>query len=135
MALCGRPRDHTYCPRVALNMRSRKRVNLLQPLCDVIERHLIRDIKHHNDAVGAPVVAARNRAESLLSRCVPDLQLHPLPVDCDRLYLKIHSNCAYKAVCEHIVRKPEQQTTLAYSTIPNDEELEQMIIFLLRSLV
>ena len=46
-------------------------VNLGQPPLDVVERLHVGDVVHDDDAVGAAVVGATNRAESLLARRIP----------------------------------------------------------------
>jgi hypothetical protein len=46
-------------------------INLVQPLLDIVERLLVRDIVHDDDAVRAAVVAASDRAETLLAGGVP----------------------------------------------------------------
>lgn len=46
-------------------------VNLVEPLLDVVERLLVGDVIHHNNAVGSPVVRRRDGAEPLLPRGVP----------------------------------------------------------------
>ena len=50
---------------------ARVAVNLLQPLLDVVERHLVRDVVHDDDAVGAAVVARRDGTEALLASSIP----------------------------------------------------------------
>lgn len=41
----------------------------------------------------------RDGSEPLLSRCVPDLQLHPLAVDVDRSDFKVNANGGDVAAC------------------------------------
>lgn len=59
-------------------------INLLQPLAHVVERHLVGDVVHDNDAVRAAVIRRRNSAEALLACCVPDLQLDHFSLQLDR---------------------------------------------------
>lgn len=55
-------------------------VNLLEPALHVVERFPVGDVVNDDDAVGAPVVRAANRAEALLPRRIPYLQLNALAV-------------------------------------------------------
>ena len=55
-------------------------VDLLQPALDVVERVEVGDVVHDDDAVSAAVVGAADRAEALLARSVPNLQLDRLAV-------------------------------------------------------
>jgi len=50
---------------------ARVAVNLLQPLLDVVERDLVCDVVHDDDAVRAAVVARRNGTEALLAGGIP----------------------------------------------------------------
>lgn len=40
--------------------------------------------------------------EALLPRCVPDLQLHLLPIDLHSPNLEIHSDCGDVAACTNV---------------------------------
>jgi hypothetical protein len=55
----------------------------MQPLPHIPERFFIRHVVDDDDAVRAAVVTARDRAEALLPRRVPDLQLDRLAVQLD----------------------------------------------------
>ena len=55
-------------------------VDLVEPPLNVGEALAAGDVIHHNHAVCPPVVGAGDRPEPLLTRRVPDLQLHFLPV-------------------------------------------------------
>jgi hypothetical protein len=55
-------------------------IDLLQPLLDVVERHLICDIVDNNDAVGTTVVAGSDGTESLLTGSIPDLEFDALAI-------------------------------------------------------
>ena len=56
----------------------------LEPLLDIVEGFLVGHVVHHDDPVGAPVVAGGDGAEPLLSGRVPDLK--------NRKLSKIYSN-------------------------------------------
>ena len=55
-------------------------LDVSDPVLDVVEALLVRDVVDEHDAHGAPVVGRGDRPEPLLTRRVPDLQLHFLPV-------------------------------------------------------
>ena len=59
-------------------------VNLTQPLLHVVERLHIGAIKHQDDTLCTAIVAARDCAETLLSCCVPNLQLDHFAVAVQR---------------------------------------------------
>ena len=75
------------------HVRIRVLVNLLQPVGDVVERLLVRAIVDQDDPHGPFVVGLRDRAEALLARRVPDLQLDPLVVDVNLLDFEVNA-CA-----------------------------------------
>ena len=58
-------------------------LDLLQPVLDIGEGFLAGDVVAEEDAVGAAVENASDRAERLLAGRVPNLQLHDLPVQPD----------------------------------------------------
>jgi hypothetical protein len=46
----------------------------LEPLLDIVEGFLVGHVVHHDDPVGAPIVAGGDGAEPLLACRVPDLK-------------------------------------------------------------
>ena len=58
-------------------------LDVSDPVLDVVEALLVRDVVHQHDAHGAPVVGGGDGPEPLLSRRVPYLQLDFLPVQLD----------------------------------------------------
>ena len=72
------------------------RLNLLQPVADVVKRGLLRAVVHQNDAHRALVIRLRDRAEALLPGRVPHLQLHALVLHVDRLDLEVNA-CTKRA--------------------------------------
>ena len=58
-------------------------LDLLQPVLHVVEGLLPGNVVAQEDAVGASVEDPGDRAERLLARSVPDLQLHDLAVQPD----------------------------------------------------
>ena len=58
--------------------RAGVRLNLLEPVRDIVKCGLLGAVVDEDDAHGTLVIRLRDRAEALLSRRVPHLQLHSL---------------------------------------------------------
>lgn len=67
------------------------RLNLLQPVGNVVKGDLLSAVVHQDDAHGSLIVRLGNCAEPLLTSSVPHLQLHSLVLHIDRLYLEVDS--------------------------------------------
>lgn len=76
------------------------------------------DVVHHDHPVCAAVVGAGDGAEPLLTRRVPDLQLHLLPVQLYSSDLEVYSDGCYVVPTEVVVCKSDQQGALANTTVP-----------------
>lgn len=59
------------------------RLYIGHPVVDVLERVRVRNIIDESDAVCPLVVRACDHVKLLLSRCIPDLDFHFLPIDRD----------------------------------------------------
>jgi hypothetical protein len=79
--------SHEYFGHVGSGML----INLLQPILDVIESLLVSAVVHQNDAHRPLVVSLSDSPESLLSCCVPHLQLNLLIVHVDLLYFEVNT--------------------------------------------
>lgn len=66
-------------------------VDLSDPVSDIIEAFFTCAIISKNDAHSSFVVSLGDRSEPFLACCVPDLQLDVLPLNVDRLYLKVNA--------------------------------------------
>jgi hypothetical protein len=53
---------------------------------------LIRNIVDQQNTHGTSVVSSRDRPEALLTGSVPDLQLHPLPIQLNRPDFEVNSD-------------------------------------------
>ena len=71
--------------------RAGVRLYLLEPVRDIVKCGLLGAVVDEDDAHGALVVRLRDRAEALLSRRVPHLQLHSLVLHINRLDLEVDS--------------------------------------------
>lgn len=111
-------------------------VVLVDPLVEVVEALLVRDVEHQHAAVGAAVIARRQRAKPLLARRVPQLQPHaqvPRAVP-ECAGLAVNSNCCIISVfsCQwQVLSYSHEQSCLASVLISNDNNLELLVILLL----
>ena len=71
--------------------RAGVRLNLLEPVRDIVKCGLLGAVVDEDDAHGALVIRLRDRAEALLSRRVPHLQLHSLVLHIYRFDLEVDS--------------------------------------------
>ena len=67
-------------------------LDLPQPVGAAVEGGLVGDVVDEDEGVGGAVVGLGDRAEPLLARRVPDLQLDLLPVDLHRLDHEVHAD-------------------------------------------
>eukprot|EP00303_Exanthemachrysis_gayraliae_P009107 CAMPEP_0206003608 /NCGR_PEP_ID=MMETSP1464-20131121/3468_1 /ASSEMBLY_ACC=CAM_ASM_001124 /TAXON_ID=119497 /ORGANISM="Exanthemachrysis gayraliae, Strain RCC1523" /LENGTH=533 /DNA_ID=CAMNT_0053376987 /DNA_START=147 /DNA_END=1744 /DNA_ORIENTATION=+ len=105
-------------------------VNLVQPRLDVLEGLRVGHVVHHDDAVGTAVVAARDGAEALLARGVPDLQLDGLAVELDGADLKVHADGRDVRLRVSVVGEAEEEARLAYAAVADEDELEDVVVLL-----
>ena len=89
------------------NTLTSMRVDLFQPILNVLERSLLRAIVYQNDAHCTLVVGLSDRSESLLACCVPYLQLDALVLHIYRLYFEVNA-CTVKTKSQ----LPDQSTEI-----------------------
>lgn len=79
------------------------------------------------DTVGRPIITLRDRAESLLSCRVPNLDFHPFSIDANCFHREIHTNCI--AMPLDIVARFETLDDACFpsATITNQHHFEQEI--------
>lgn len=126
----------------------------MQPLLYVVEGFLIRHIVHNNNSVCSAVVRRGNRTETLLSGCVPNLELDGLSVKLDgtnflqnksiqrneiesrtnsreynakRQTYKVNTNGGNVGFSVRIICKSKQQTRLSNTGVSDEEEFEKII--------
>ena len=73
---------------------------LLDPVLDLAEAVLVRDVVDQDGAVGVAVVDWAQRVEALLSRRVPDGKVNPLPPEIQLLVQE--GGLTRKMQCENI---------------------------------
>ena len=72
-------------------------LDLFQPVLNIVVGVLLRAVIHEDDAHSSLVVCLGDGAEALLSRRVPHLQFHTLPLNIHRFYLKVNPYTGYKS--------------------------------------
>ena len=70
---------------------TRVRLDLLQPVRDIVKSALLSAVVHQDDAHSPLVVCLRDRAEPLLTCCVPNLKLYSLVLHVNSLDLEVDS--------------------------------------------
>jgi hypothetical protein len=109
--------------------------NLLEPVADVVKGCLLSAIVNQNDPHRTFIVGLCNRAEALLTCSIPDLELHFLTVNVDRLYFKINawidkSQFNLPMVGMWLVGKLSSENLRSMQDFPTEES--PMIISLMR---
>jgi len=80
--VCDEHLSHAYT-RVSLD--------LLQPISNVVEGGLLRTVIYKDDSHRTLIISLRDRAEALLARSVPHLQLHALVLHANCLNLEVNT--------------------------------------------
>lgn len=70
--------------------------------------------------------------ETLLSGCVPDLQLDQLVLKVDVLYLEVDSDGGKVVRSEGVVSETKEKTGLAYTGFADYKKLKEMVVFVIR---
>mmetsp|Transcript_20604 Transcript_20604/g.53250 ORF Transcript_20604/g.53250 Transcript_20604/m.53250 type:complete len:238 (+) Transcript_20604:150-863(+) len=83
-------------------------VDLDQPIVHAVKRALVGYVVDNDDAVRPAVVCTADRAEALLPRRVPDLQLDGLAIELNRADLEVDADCADVRVHPCVVGEAEQ---------------------------
>lgn len=93
----------------------REFATVLKPCGEVIESLTTGDIINEESSRRAAVIAARDAAELLLARSVPDLEFHLLLLDADRAAAELDPDCQVVDRLEPLVRELKQETRLSDS--------------------
>jgi hypothetical protein len=110
-----------YCARGVL-------LDVSEPVGDVLEGIFFRDVEHEQDAHCIPVVRCGNGPEPFLPCSVQQLQFDLLAVQIDRSKLKVDADGGGAAQVKRVVGKAQQQAALAYSAVPDQHQLDQVVI-------
>mmetsp|Transcript_11611 Transcript_11611/g.46911 ORF Transcript_11611/g.46911 Transcript_11611/m.46911 type:complete len:207 (-) Transcript_11611:180-800(-) len=107
---------------------SRVLLDVPDPVPDVAERLVVGDVVHQQDAHSSTVVGSGDSPESLLSSCVPNLQLDTLAIKLNCANLEIDANRSDEALRERVVGESKQETALSHTAVSNEEELDQVVV-------
>ena len=115
----------------------------MQPLLHIVERLQVCHVIDDNDAVGAPVVRRRDRAEPLLASRVPNLRNKRLAPTCHPPASHLKLNClAIEFYCSDlevdanrrdialgvsVVSETQQKTRLSDATVADEQQFEQIV--------
>ena len=78
-------------------------LDLRHPISDALKGAAIAHIIHKQDALCTTEIRRRDRAETLLASCVPDLQLDTLSIKLNVLDLEVNTDRCDKCGRERIV--------------------------------
>lgn len=102
-------------------------VCFVQPCSDVLESLFVGQVEHHYHALGVPVSCTRQSLEALLTSRIPNLHFgHSLAIP-NSPDLQIDPNSREQRLMKDLLSKPLKQTSLAYCTIANEEDLEDEV--------
>ncbi|CAH0375053.1 unnamed protein product, partial [Pelagomonas calceolata] len=110
-----------------IDLRVRVVRDLRHPAPYRIKRPPVRDVVDEHDALRAPKIGPRDGPELLLARRVPDLQLHPPPVQIHGLDLEIDADRRDERRTERVVRVAQQQRGLADGAVADHQQLDLQI--------
>ena len=103
-------------------------LDFFEPLHEGDECLVARDVVGEEDAVRAAVENAGDGLEAFLAGGVPDLDLDYLPVDSEVVAAELDANGDLVLRLELVVHDPLQEARLAHSRVPNDNQLEQVVV-------
>lgn len=90
----------------------------------------LRDVVNYDGTSSTTVVTASYTAESLLTCCVPDLNLDSFPTNVDPLTAELNPKCLRGVLLELPLNKVVQETRLASARVSYDDELEEEVVLL-----
>jgi len=89
-----------------------------------VKTPLIGNIVDQQNPHCSPVIRRRDRAEPLLPRRIPYLQLDALAVELDGADLEVDANRRDEGRCERVFAKAQQAARFAYARVADEEELD-----------
>jgi len=92
-------------------------LNVPDPVSNVLERLLVRDVVYEQDAHGTAVVRCRDRAKPFLASSIPDLQLNALAVQLDGLDLEVNADGGDEAGSKRVIAESQQQAAFPHTTV------------------
>lgn len=102
-------------------------VCFVQPCPEVLESLFVGQVEHHNHALSVPVSCTRQSLKALLTSRIPNLHFgHSLAIP-NSPDLQIDPNSREQGLMKDLLSKPLKQTSLAYCTIANEQDLEDEV--------
>lgn len=127
--------NRSLVPQVALianeqdlHVRVAVVAGLLQPVAHMLERMPAGDVVHQQCAYRSPIVGPGDGPEILLPRRVPDLQLHILVPHEDLLGPELHPDGHIMVFTRFVLNELEDDAGFAHPRVPDQDELEQVMI-------
>lgn len=93
--------DHNF------DIAARVLLDFIKPHRDAQEALTVRQVKHHDNAVGTFVIRIRYGSIPLLTCCIPDLEFDCALVDLKRAEAKVNANRADVVLLEAIILSTE----------------------------
>jgi len=103
-------------------------LDLRYPVSNGLERPAIGHVVDEQDALRAAEVGGGDRAESLLTRRVPDLELNSLAVDSYVLDLEVDADGGDEGGGEGVVGVTEEEASFTDARIADHEQLALHVI-------
>ena len=103
-------------------------IELVDPLEQVEEGILVRDIKQEDAAVRASVVRSSYSPKALLPGRVPQLKLHSFIFVIESPALAVNSNSRFIGFVAFVHCGPQKQRSFATIGVPNYNDLEEVIV-------
>lgn len=112
----------------AADVRGAMGVEFVEPCVDDgVDGVKARKVENEGDGMRAAVIGRCERAEALLPRRVPDLELGTLAVDVHRAHPEVHADRRRHPLAEGAVGKPRQQARLPHPRVADQQHLEQVV--------
>ena len=102
--------------------------DLRHPGAHGVEGAPVRDVVDEHDALRAAEVGPRDRPELLLARGVPDLELDALPVQIDRLNLKVDADGRDERRGKRVVRISQEERRLSHGGVADHQQLDLEVV-------
>jgi len=103
-------------------------VDLTEPLLNVVEGLHISAVEHKDDTLCTTVVAASDGTETLLTGCIPNLELDHLAVAVKSLDFEVDTDGGDMRISPGIIGKTKKKATLSDTRITDQKDLEEIIM-------
>merc|ERR1712110_1063852 len=110
-------------------------IDFLKPLLDVAEGGLISHIVHNDNTVGTSVVRRSDCSETLLTGSIPNLKFNRFASNLDSSNLEVDTNGTDVGLCVGIISETQKKARFVDTTVTNEQEFEEMIVFRVHSAV